>query len=86
MGIIEDVKANLARLDGCAGPHRLALVPDPKREAQGLSLLGRKYFCSTCGGTMDAAAALWYARGLRAGAIFENEAEVMRFLPEELRR
>lgn len=57
--IIREVKANMARLEGCAGPHRF--VPH-ERYPSGMV---RKYRCELCQGTIDGINKIWYERGLK---------------------
>lgn len=52
------VKANHAKLNGCAGPHEF--VDSQPRVTDPL-----KYVCKLCGGGVDHHAWLWYTNGLR---------------------
>lgn len=61
-----DAKANLARLDGCEGPHDFQ--PEPGAEAVPLKLTARQV-CSRCGGHLEWSKALWYRRGLEDGRL-----------------
>lgn len=60
--IHKDVKANMAKLDSCAGPHHFVELP-------GSTFLDRKYECSKCGGTVRAPDYRWYMRGLSHGRL-----------------
>ncbi len=51
-----DVQANVARLDGCAGPHDFVPV-DPTQK------LNRRWVCTKCKGGVDNIARIWYERG-----------------------
>ncbi len=55
-----EVKANHAKLNGCAGPHDF--VDSQPRVTDPL-----KYVCKLCGGGVDHHAFLWYQRGLAHG-------------------
>lgn len=64
--VFEEVKANLARLDGCPGPHRFA----PVERADGVTPRGgltNEYRCATCQGTVSGHVRHWYERGLAHG-------------------
>ena len=56
--IWEQVKANAATLDACAGPHDFQRLEER---------LLSKYRCTRCGGTVDGTDKLWYERGLKHG-------------------
>lgn len=55
--IAEQVKANHARLNGCAR-HEFALIP-------GGAPLRQKYRCTLCGGEVDHHAWYWHEQGRR---------------------
>lgn len=57
--IWEKVKANLATLKACTGPHDFQALPGEK--------LFPRYRCSKCGGEADGHAVHWYAAGLAHG-------------------
>lgn len=56
--ILAEVKANHARLDGCAGPHDFSedLCPDQQ--------IGKKWRCGSCLGEVEETVKRWYERGL----------------------
>lgn len=56
--IWEQVKANHARLDSCAGPHDFSI--EGRKQGQ----LVRDWQCSKCGGTLDSVNVQWYRKGL----------------------
>lgn len=59
--IWEQVKANGARLDGCAGPHEFQdTTPDKP--------IGKRYRCSKCTGEVEGSNVRWYEAGLKHGA------------------
>ena len=53
---------NLARLDGCAGPHDFQLLAS--RGETGTRI---RYRCGRCGGEVNSHAHGWYTRGLLHG-------------------
>ena len=56
--IWDEVRANQARLDACAGPHDFRPEdPPPKIDM-------RRYVCAKCGGDVTSVNKLWYDRGL----------------------
>lgn len=63
--ILAEIKANRARLDGCAR-HRFDLGPGPYK-------FGLKLTCLNCGGIIDAIQAYAYARGYEAAGKDPNE-------------
>lgn len=59
-GILDEVKANLAKLEACPGPHDfIAMEPE--------KVLTGRHRCSICGGEISLQARNWYARGLAHG-------------------
>lgn len=58
--LIEHVKANVAALDACPGPHDFVDITPGK-------IIGKRYRCSTCLGEIDGVALVWYQRGLVHG-------------------
>lgn len=62
VSIAEHVKANLAALDACPGPHEFAIDATPDRT------IGKRWRCAKCGGEVDFGAKLWYEKGLAHGA------------------
>lgn len=63
--ILAEIKANRAKLDGCAR-HRFELGDPPYK-------FGQKFTCSNCGGTMDAVQAFRYCQGFKAAGGNPNE-------------
>jgi hypothetical protein len=58
--ILEEVKANQAKLNGCPGPHDFEdTTPD--------KLLGKRFRCRRCAGELEGLHARWYMRGLEHG-------------------
>lgn len=57
--ILQEVRANQARLDACQGPHDFGPIDS--------SNLPRTYRCSKCGGTVSTVHAIWYKKGLEHG-------------------
>lgn len=60
--IMAQVKANIARLDGCAGPHDFHERPEVPRK------LFAKRVCSKCGGEISSSDFYWYQKGLAHAA------------------
>lgn len=60
--LLAEVRANLAKLDGCAGPHDFK--PIEPREHR---LFG-KLRCEKCGGQIQRSDYIWYERGLKHGS------------------
>jgi len=58
--LLEEVKANIAFLDGCDVPHDF--IPHEKYCPDGD--LYRNYKCSKCGGVLATIEVHWYERGL----------------------
>lgn len=63
--MFEAVKANRAKIDGCAR-HRFEIGDPPYT-------FGQKFTCSNCGGTMDAVQAFRYCQGFKAAGGNPNE-------------
>ena len=72
--IFEQVKANRAKLDACAGPHAFLLciprgsccpvaTPTPQQR------FGAKWRCTKCGGDVDGVYKIWYELGLKHGKL-----------------
>lgn len=61
--ILKQVRANLAKLDGCPGPHDLV----PHERFKPGSPIVRNHRCTLCGGVMDMAYIHWYQQGLKHG-------------------
>jgi hypothetical protein len=59
--VLAEVRANLAILESCPGPHDFQEIKDGK-------VFFAKWRCATCGGVVDSAAAAWYTRGLAHAA------------------
>lgn len=59
--LIKEVKENIAKLNGCAGPHNFQ--PHEKYD----SGMVKKYRCTRCQGTVSATDRNWYMRGLGHG-------------------
>jgi hypothetical protein len=59
--VLAEVRANLATLEACPGPHEFQEIKDGKA-------FGPKWRCSKCGGVVDHQAAAWYTRGLAHAA------------------
>lgn len=55
-----EIRANSAKVQECAGPHDLEEVP-------GQSTLNKRWRCKLCGGVIDTIAKLYYEQGLRHG-------------------
>jgi hypothetical protein len=55
--ILEEVRANLARLNGCAGPHDFQPIDEGQR-------LSRKARCSKCAGEVRTSDWHWYERAM----------------------
>lgn len=55
--ILRDVKANLAKLDHCPGPHVFQPFVIPHRTFP-------RYRCAICGGEVEGTNKLWYEKGL----------------------
>lgn len=64
--ILRNVKANIAKLDGCKGPHEFALSEPEEGQVV------RRYVCSKCGGHVEAIYKLWYEEGLAHGKEIRN--------------
>lgn len=62
VSIAEHVKANLAALDACPGPHEFTVDTTPDRT------IGKRWRCAKCGGEVDCGVKMWYERGLAHGA------------------
>lgn len=60
--ILREVRANLATLNGCTGPHNF-MPAEPDAPS-----FGRKYRCTLCGGVVDNHAYHWYNLGIQHGA------------------
>lgn len=58
-GIWQEVKANHARLEACAGPHDFSV---PHRT---VGTLVRDWACSKCGGHVESTHRSWYETGLK---------------------
>lgn len=56
--IMAEVKANMAKLDGCVGPHDFVRMEEK---------LFSKFRCTKCGGVVPGDSAGWYRKGLLAG-------------------
>lgn len=63
--LLEEIKANRARLDGCA-KHRFDLGPPPYK-------FGMKLTCANCGGVLDAVQAFRYVEGYTAAGGDPND-------------
>lgn len=63
--ILAEIKANRARLDGCAR-HRFDLGDPPYK-------FGMKVTCTNCGGTLDAIHAFSYTQGYKAAGGNPND-------------
>lgn len=61
--LLDQVKANKARLDACVGSHSFRQMP--MHTGVLFKLLGER--CSKCGGEVGTSEALWYKRGLAHG-------------------
>lgn len=59
--ILDEVKANIARLEACPGPHDF--VPMQTRPAPRVRMQ-----CTRCGGEVDSVNYAWYMRGRRHAA------------------
>lgn len=57
----ERCKANIARLEGCPGPHRFVIIP-----SEPVTIIARSR-CETCRGEVSASDRRWYERGLAHG-------------------
>ena len=57
--IQQEVKANVARLEACTGPHQFETIDD--------RFLREKHRCKLCGGVVDNRGRYWYDRGLAHG-------------------
>ena len=71
--IFQQVKANSAKLDSCAGPHVFS-VPLERRTKEPVTgtltpaqRFGCHWRCSQCGGQVDSITKLWYEKGLKHG-------------------
>ena len=65
--VMAEVKANIARLQGCDVPHDFK--PQSGKDEP---TFGEKYKCTKCGGTVDHIAYAWYVKGLKHGSILEK--------------
>lgn len=69
-GILAEVKANIARLQSCEGPHDFKPTSG-KPEAT----IGEKYECTKCKGRVDHIAYAWYKKGLDHGVLLAAQAD-----------
>jgi predicted SprT family Zn-dependent metalloprotease len=60
--ILQQVKANSARLNSCQAH---AFEPMPGQEKK---VMGKRYVCSACGGEVDAHAHYWHEIGRKSAA------------------
>lgn len=58
--ILAQVRANMAKLDGCSGPHDFQPITEQKFFC--------RYRCTKCQGEVDSHAKIWYAKGLKHAA------------------
>lgn len=68
--VLAEVKANIARLQGCKVPHDFKPTSG-KPEAT----IGEKYECTKCKGRVDHVAYAWYVKGLKHGVLLEGQAD-----------
>ena len=71
--ILVEVKANQARLEGCAGPHDFSVCLDrrskqPVAEPTPQQRFGAYWRCVKCNGSVDGQAKRWYELGLKHAA------------------
>lgn len=59
--ILAEVRANMAKLEGCAGPHDFSV---PLRK---IGSLIAEWSCAKCGGHIPNIEKIWYERGLAHG-------------------
>ena len=65
--ILEEVKANIARLKTCPGPHDFSIGINLTGKEGGVSPRGNiysRYQCSICKGEISTSNKLWYTKGL----------------------
>lgn len=70
--IMDEIRANTAKLEGCAKPHDFSIDATPNKP------LFKKWQCSKCGGKTDAINRIWYQRGLQDAKNIENQIVVER--------
>lgn len=68
--IWEAVKANLARLNQCQGPHQWEIDPNDKHHVSDRMKHKR---CKLCGGVVDALHAIYYNNGVEHGRKAQQE-------------
>lgn len=59
--LIEEIKENSKRLEQCAGPHDFSVDLTPQK------VLGKRWQCTKCKGTIETLPRMWYQRGLKHG-------------------
>lgn len=66
--LFEEVKANIARLRDCDGPHDfVGIESELQGETKDGGKLYRRYICTKCGGKLIAHDVHWYKQGLAHG-------------------
>lgn len=70
--IFIQVKANMAKLDSCPGPHSFSIclnrrTKEPISNPTPQQLFGARWRCSKCGGDVDYHDKMWYSKGLMDG-------------------
>lgn len=85
--VLDEVKSNIAKLDGCDGPHDFSIAINrhtkkPLENQQPTHVFGAKWQCSKCGGYVDAINRTWYERGLKHGGYGWYCGKCERWLPE----
>lgn len=61
--LLAEVKANMARLESCPGPHTF----EPTEWMDDKRILARYHTCRTCLGRLESTKVRWYEMGLMAG-------------------
>lgn len=59
-GILQEIRANTAKLDACAVPHDFKQDDNPNP-------FRKKWVCQKCGGSVDLPRGAWYLKGLEHG-------------------
>jgi len=61
VNLLEEIRVNLAKLDGCPGPHEFEVYTPP----DGIIVAT----CGRCGGTIGMVELGWYRRGMEDGPL-----------------
>ena len=81
--ILEQVKANRAKLESCSGPHDFSVCLDrrtkqPIQNPTPEQHFGARWRCSKCGGNVDVGDKMWYSLGLNHVKELQEENEILK--------